>query len=142
MALSQVSAGGILFRRREDETELCLIRDDYGYWTFPKGKLEPGETPEQAALREVREEVEVAQTSIVAALGTNKYHFRIGENTVNKTVHWFLMEVAPGVECTPVRAERVQDAGWFPAETALSTVGYRNLRPVVRRALRILRSAP
>jgi 8-oxo-dGTP pyrophosphatase MutT (NUDIX family) len=142
MALSQVSAGGILFRRREDETELCLIRDDYGYWTFPKGKLEPGETPEQAALREVREEVEVAQTSIVAALGTNKYHFRIGENTVNKTVHWFLMEVAPGVECTPVRAERVQDAGWFPPETALSTVGYRNLRPVVRRALRILRSAP
>jgi 8-oxo-dGTP pyrophosphatase MutT (NUDIX family) len=142
MALSQVSAGGILFRRREDETELCLIRDDYGYWTFPKGKLEPGETPEQAALREVREEVEVAQTSIVAALGTNKYHFRIGENTVNKTVHWFLMEVPPGVECTPVRAERVQDAGWFPPETALSTVGYRNLRPVVRRALRILRSAP
>jgi len=139
MALSQVSAGGILFRRRDGEHELCLIRDDYGYWTFPKGKLEPGETPEQAALREVHEEVGVAQASIVASLGTNKYHFRIGGQTVNKTVHWFLMEVPPGVECTPVRAERVQDAGWFPRDTALSTVGYRNLRRVLRRALHILR---
>lgn len=141
MALSQVSAGGILFRPRDSEYDLCLIRDDYGYWTFPKGKLEAGETPEQAALREVREEVGVTQASIVAGLGTNRYHFRIGDQTVNKTVHWFLMEVPPGVECTPVQAERVQDAGWFSPETALATVGYRNLRPVVRRALRILRSA-
>jgi len=139
MVLSQTSAGGIIFRRSEPGLQLCLIRDDYGYWTFPKGKVEAGETLEQTALREVREEIGVADVRIVTALGTTKYGFTAGDAPVRKTVHWFLMETAADTECRPVPSEHVQDAGWFTPEQALSTVGYRNLRPVLRQALRMLR---
>ncbi|UCH34244.1 MAG: NUDIX hydrolase [Armatimonadota bacterium] len=138
MALSQVSAGGIIVRKREGETQVCLILDDYGHWTFPKGKLEPGETNEQAALREVCEEVGIAKVVSVQAAGVSQHRFLIGSEACKKTVHWFLMEVAPDVECTPMPAERVHDAGWFTPQQALSTIGYRNMRSLLRRALKAL----
>jgi len=139
MALTQTSAGGIIFRKRDGEAELCLIRDDYGYWTFPKGKLEAGETPQQAAVREVGEEVGVTPLRVVAEVGTTRYRFHIGNQVCRKTVHWFLMQVPPDAQCTPVPAERVRDAGWFPTRRTLAMSGYRNLRPILRRALRLLR---
>lgn len=138
--LSQTSAGGIIFRRREERAEICLIRDAYGYWAFPKGKLEPGETPAQAAVREVHEEVGIDQARVAEEVGVSKYRFLVGPDVCRKIVHWFLMEVPPDVECTPVAAEHVQDCGWFGPKEALSLVGYRNLRPVLRRALRIIGS--
>ncbi|MCA9769062.1 MAG: NUDIX domain-containing protein, partial [Gemmatimonadetes bacterium] len=52
----EVSAGGIVFRRWPDGTpRFLLIRDSYRHWGFPKGHLEDGETPAEAALRETRE---------------------------------------------------------------------------------------
>jgi len=138
MILSQTSAGGIVFRTHGREPEVCLILDDYGTWTFPKGKVEPGETLEQAALREVREEVGITDVRLAVQAGESEYRFPIGDDVCKKTVHWFLMEASPDTECTPVRSEHVQDAGWFPPRQALSTIGYRNLRPVLRRALDLL----
>jgi diadenosine hexaphosphate hydrolase (ATP-forming) len=139
MALTQTSAGGIIFRHGKDETELCLIRDDYGYWTFPKGKLEPGETPQQAAVREVGEEIGLTPRRVVTEVGATSYRFRIGDQVCRKTVRWFLMEAPTDAQCTPVPAERVRDAGWFPSRKAVAMAGYRNLRPILRRALRLLR---
>jgi 8-oxo-dGTP pyrophosphatase MutT (NUDIX family) len=138
MALSEKSAGGIIFRTRDRKIELCLIRDNYGVWTFPKGKVEAGETEQQAALREVGEEVGITRVHVVAPAGASRYRFPAGDGICHKTVHWFLMEVPADVECTPAAAEHVQDAAWFTPERALSTIGYRNLRPVLRRALQML----
>jgi 8-oxo-dGTP pyrophosphatase MutT (NUDIX family) len=134
--LIQTSAGGIIFRRRAERPEICLIRDAYGYWAFPKGKVEPGETLEQTALREVREEVGIEQARITKEIGISKYRFLLGAEVCRKTVHWFLMEAPPDAECVPVAAEHVQDCGWFGGREALSLVGYRNLRPLLRKALR------
>lgn len=60
------AAGGVPWRRTDNGTVQVLLvhRPRYGDWTFPKGKLEPGETDEQAALREVEEE-----TSLRCELG-------------------------------------------------------------------------
>ena len=52
----ETSAGGVVMHAGEDEPRYLLIRDSYGNWGFPKGHLETGERPEDAALREVREE--------------------------------------------------------------------------------------
>ncbi len=115
--------------------------DDYGVWTFPKGQVEEGEALEQAALREVGEEVGLTAVQVEAEVGITRHRFSRGVDICNKTVHWFLMEAPPDAEVTPVRAERVRDAGWFAAQQAISMIGYRNLRPLLRRALRLLRAS-
>lgn len=57
-------AGGIVVRRSSQEVEYLLVtaKQDQHMWIFPKGHVESGETPEQAALREVREEAGVVAT--------------------------------------------------------------------------------
>ena len=52
----ETSAGGVVFRVEEGRPLYLLIRDSYQNWGFPKGHLEAGERPEDAALREVSEE--------------------------------------------------------------------------------------
>ena len=52
------AAGGVVVQRGDDEARVALChRPRYDDWSFPKGKLDPGETWEQAALREVEEEI-------------------------------------------------------------------------------------
>jgi len=86
------AAGGILWRRDDgDAVEVLVIhRERYDDWTFPKGKLDPGETWEQAAVREVWEE-----TAIVAVLGaevaTTDYRDHNGRA---KRVRYWAMVVA------------------------------------------------
>ncbi len=51
------AAGGVVVRSAADGPEVCVVhRPRYGDWTLPKGKLDPSESFEQAALREVEEE--------------------------------------------------------------------------------------
>ena len=67
-----ISAGILLFRRRRGATEVLLIRPggpfwrnkDVGAWMIPKGAVEPGETPAEAALREFEEETGTRLTSV------------------------------------------------------------------------------
>ena len=71
-----LSAGVLLFRRRQERTEVLLIKPggpfwrnkDEGAWMIPKGAVEPGETPAQAALREFEEETGTALTTVPFAL--------------------------------------------------------------------------
>ncbi len=75
------AAGAVLWRRTHGSTEVALVhRPKYDDWSFPKGKLDPGETHEQAAIREVEEETacrgelgtELVSTSYVDAKGRPK----------------------------------------------------------------------
>lgn len=90
----EVSAGGVLFVRGRGDTVLVLHRRN-DTWVMPKGHVEPGESADQAALREVAEETGL-RARIIAKVGTTRYVFRAPheERPIDKTVHWFLMEVA------------------------------------------------
>lgn len=87
------AAGGVVVREGADGLEVCLVhRPRYGDWTFPKGKLDPGESFEQAALREVQEE-----TGLRCRLGREleSSHYLDGKGR-RKVVRYWLMEPVGG----------------------------------------------
>ncbi len=134
-----VSAGGVVYRRGERGIEFLLCgRTAERLWALPKGTPEYGETLEQAALREVREETGLA-VEIEAALGTIDYTFTRPVKRVrfDKTVHHFLMRPtgSGSIERHDSEYDRVE---WFPAEEALALITHGNEAKVLRRALRAL----
>ena len=87
----------------------CIYREARGDWTFPKGKLDDGETFEQAALREVHEETGM-RCHVVRFIGTTNYTHRKGKP---KIVAYYLMAVERG-EFAPT--EEVDELVWLPLE--------------------------
>jgi len=84
-------AGGIVHRPGRDGPEFLLVRPSSGadQWLFPKGHIDPGESPEAAAVREVREETGV-DASVVAPVGV--LEFRAGDEDVR--VVYFVMRAS------------------------------------------------
>lgn len=130
----QVSAGGVV-TRPGDLLELCLIRPvARNVWTLPKGGVEPGESHETAALREIREETGL-EGVIDDDLGSIEYWFfsRDDHARIHKVVHFFLVRFVGGD--TSQHDHEVAEAAWFDAERALDRMTYPNERQTVRRAL-------
>jgi len=117
-------------------TILLLLRADERAWCLPKGHIEPGESAERAALREVREETGL-NAKIVATLPEIRYVFhRRGEaENVEKTVQYFLAKASGG---------RVQpeasfaEARWCDRAESLRLLHYANDRRVVRAGFAVL----
>jgi len=108
------AAGGVVMRRGPEETEIAVVhRPRYDDWSFPKGKLDPGETFEEAALREVREE-----TGLICRLGPELAFAHYDDNKGRpKVVRYWLMAVIedPGFEPN----EEVDELRWLtPAEAS------------------------
>ncbi len=91
----------------------CIFREARGDWTFPKGKLDEGETFEQGALREVLEEIGM-RCQVVRFVGTTSYTHRKGKP---KIVAYYLMVVDDG-EFAP--NEEVDELVWVPLEQVRS----------------------
>ena len=113
------AAGGVVCRPGPAGlVELAVIhRPTQDDWTLPKGKLEPGETPEQAALREVEEETGL-RARIVRPLGCTEYLDRRGRD---KTV-WYWVMTAEGGRFTP--NDEVDQLRWLTVEEALDLLSY------------------
>ena len=131
----EVSAGGIIFRRLPDNSlRFLLIRDSYDKWGLPKGHLEEGETPAEAALREAREEVGLGDLRLIGPIRIIDWHFRAkGGKLVHKFCHFFLLE-SPGDEPVPQLDEGITACRWCPLDEALADLSYDNARGVLRRA--------
>lgn len=97
----QISAGGVACRRFEGPIEVALIKTaSEGRWQLPKGIIDPGETPETAALREVREEAGIL-CEIIAPLEVIEYWFAAAydggpKKRYHKKVHFYLMNFLSG----------------------------------------------
>jgi 8-oxo-dGTP pyrophosphatase MutT (NUDIX family) len=133
-----VSAGGVAWRRDEAGVEILLCyRKDDNLWALPKGTPEPGETLEETALREVREEtgVEVESEGIVGDI--NYWFSRPSEGVrYRKTVRHFLFRPIGGD--TALHDHEFDEARWVPVEEALNLMTYKNEARVVRKALDLI----
>lgn len=125
-ARQDVSAGGVVFRRRRDGIRFVLIKAG-GRWSFPKGNIEKGETPDAAALREISEETGLPprRLRIVSPLPDVNYVFRWAGVLVFKTVHYYLVELTTDAPFTPQVSE-IEDVQWFAPEAARAAIGFKN----------------
>ena len=115
------AAGGVVVR---DGRVLLVHRPRHGDWSLPKGKLELGESWEEAAVREVGEEAGVRGT-IVRELGSTHYDVR-GEP---KEVRWFVMET----DDEPAAQNEVDEVRWVPLGDAPALLTYDRDHELLRR---------
>jgi ADP-ribose pyrophosphatase YjhB (NUDIX family) len=129
--VEETSAGGLV--RSADGTMALLIgrHDKRGrtLWSLPKGHLESNETPEEAAIREVREETGI-EAVIVRHLGTIDFWFMADGKRIHKTVHHYLMDETGGV-LTAQTAE-VDEVQWFGIETIATQLAYSDERKLIK----------
>ena len=104
----------------------------YVGWVMPKGTVERGETYKQTALREVKEESGV-DADIVKYIGKTHYTFRSGNNTINKTVHWYLM-ITGFNECIPQAEEYFTDGGFYKQHEAFYLLKFNDEKQIMRQA--------
>jgi 8-oxo-dGTP pyrophosphatase MutT (NUDIX family) len=125
---NEISAGGVVVRRTRTGYEACLINDGR-YWGLPKGIVEAGETPEQAALREIAEETGIPHDDlrILGSLPASEYVYRARDTgkLIFKRVHRFLVE-APADAALRPDPEEITDAAWLDFDAAARRAGFRD----------------
>ena len=132
----QFSAGGVAFREIEGESHVALIRTSYeGRWQLPKGIIDPGETPEQAAIREVREEAGIT-CELLKPIEEIEYWF-YGDydgsrKRYHKKVHFFLMRYLEGDVSD--HDHEVVEARWVSTGEAIRMLAFKTEKDLVSKA--------
>jgi len=136
----EVSAGGLVLRRHEAGFDALLIgRGSPRVWTLPKGHVEPRETTEQAAIREVREETG-CWGELITRLNEISYWFYVGKAKHKKSVTFFLMRYLSGE--TTNHDHEVDEARWFDVASARRALKYVNEKRLVDMALEYMVANP
>ncbi len=124
------SAGGLVVRGGE----ILLISTQNGRrWQLPKGHIEDGETAEQAAVREVREETGVTGRVLAALPGVEYWYVERGLRRIHKRVDYFLLEYVSG-DAADFDPHEVSGTGWFAWDEGQTRLSFENERKVIARA--------
>ena len=132
------SAGGVLVRQLDGEWVLAAIRPagkPDGLWVLPKGQIDPGESGEQAALREIAEETGAHGHSL-GKIGDTRYWFSWEGERVFKVVSFFLVRYAGGRlgDVPEEHRHEVAEARWLPLDEAPRLLAYRGEQDMARQA--------
>jgi 8-oxo-dGTP pyrophosphatase MutT (NUDIX family) len=134
--MDQVSAGGVAFRWRDSQPEVAIVlMKPKLRWQLPKGIVDPGESPQVTAIREVREEAGV-ETDLLKLIETIEYWYRsvkYGKPVrYHKFVHFYLLKYRSGDVAD--HDHEVEEARWVSPEEALKLLDFKSERDVVEKA--------
>jgi len=126
----EISAGGLVIDLSGDLGLLIGRHDKRGrtLWSLPKGHYEFGETPEDAAIREVAEETGI-ESAITRSLGVIDFWFMAEGKRIHKTVHHYLFRMTGGI-LTPQKNE-VDEVAWFPLVEVSKRLAYSDERKLI-----------
>ena len=130
-----VSAGGVVHRVKDGNTEIAICGRNYPpLWALPKGTPDPGETQQETALREVREEtgLEVDAEEFIDSIGYTFVRAFDGVRCV-KTVHFYLM--APTGGDISLHDHEFDTVRWAPVDEALNILTYDNEVNIVQKGI-------
>ncbi len=137
---TEISAGGIVVRKKAGRWEVLVVSDMNDALTFPKGKVEKGEEPLDGAIREIAEEVGVTKIEMVAKLPVIRYMYQ-RNGLISKTVHYFLFKSAGTELLKPQKEEGLHDAKYIDLDEAIKTIGYaKTNKPLLLWTLKALRT--
>ncbi len=124
------AAGGVVEYRPSSEIALIYRR---GYWDLPKGKIDPDETEEQAAVREVREELGLQSVQLIHPICKTYHIYRDKDQRILKITQWYHMQTAEA-ELHPQTDEDIEKAVWVDPQIAISDYRpmYENIKEVLR----------
>ncbi|HEU4702541.1 MAG TPA: NUDIX hydrolase [Conexibacter sp.] len=133
------SAGGVVVRGEQAIVIVPTRRGAQGQkvLALPKGHVDPGETPDQTALREVREETGV-DAALVEKLGDVRYFYQRGGKRIFKRVTFYLFEYLGG--SLDDHDDEVEEARWIPLAEAVRALSYDGEREMAERALSVIAS--
>jgi 8-oxo-dGTP pyrophosphatase MutT (NUDIX family) len=133
------SAGGVVHRDLDGRLQVLLVhRRSPRLWALPKGTPDSGETIEETALRETREETGI-EVEIERQLCSIRYFFVRGSTRFHKTVHFFLMRPIGG--STDQHDSEFDEVRWTDLEEALAILNHATERSVVEEAAQVLAGA-
>lgn len=125
------SAGAVIFRKNK-KIKYLLIQYSWGHWEFPRGIVEKGETLEDAARREIKEEVGIKDIEFIPGFKEwIKFFFKLKERNIMKIATFFL---------TKAKTKKVKlsfehkDYAWLDYEEALEQLTFKNSKEVLKKA--------
>ena len=125
------SSGIVVFRQNNTAREYLLLHYQRGHWDFAKGKIEKGETKQEAALRELKEEAGISASIIDGFEQQLFYFFNEKGDLIKKTVYFFVGEGESG-EITV--SHEHQGYAWLPYNKALERLTFKNAQDVLEKA--------
>src|SRR5215211_8481528 len=134
--MDQISAGGVAFRQQDSQPEIAIVSVKPKLrWQLPKGIVDEGESPQETALREVREEAGL-ETDLIKLIETIEYWYRsvkYGKPVrYHKFVHFYLLEYKGGDVSN--HDHEVEESRWVSFEEALELLDFKSERDVVEKA--------
>ncbi len=126
-------AGGIVTHKKGAETFVLLVhRTHHGDWTFPKGHIDVGETPEQAAIREIQEECGIT-TTVNSKLPSLSYPTSTNPPEM-VTCHMFLLQP----QSTELGGDTDEEPAWITKDKVIDILSHQNLKDYFKTVLPLI----
>lgn len=133
--LYESSCGAVIFREDNGEKKFLLIRNKRSaHWGFPKGHIEPGETKEETAIREVLEETGVHIEIIPDFVKNSEYSI---QGKIEKSVSIFLARTKEADYS--LQEEEIEECGWYNFDDSLKVLNYENDRYILTEAMNFIK---